>query len=468
MKKRSVFLLYATLALPLSAQYMETVSLYSAANFAVLAGSTITNTGATSVAGNLGVSPGTAVTGFPPGTMNGVLNAGDTTAAKAIADLTLAFNDAARRTLAPVSVAGNIGGRTLTPGLYKSTSSLEISSGHLTLDARGDPNAVFIFQIASTLTTASGLQVILAGGAQASNIFWQVGSSATLGTTSVFKGTILADQSITLNTGATLEGRVLARIGGVTLAGNSITTPTPLFNLAGVVNAASYTAPVAAGSIAAVFGKNLAFGEESAIRVPLPYTLAQSTTRFGGSLPGEGEVVSAPLFFASSAQVNLQIPWELAGQTQTTMLSTVGTVAAATQVVTIAAFAPGIFAMNEAGTGLGAILIGGTGQLASVSRPAERGEYLSIFCTGLGAVSNQPVSGTAALASPLSVTRTTPTVSVGGVNAVVTYSGLAPGFVGVYQVNVQLPEGVASGSAVPVVITISGAPASNTVTIAVR
>lgn len=203
------------------------VVLSGAGTFAVLGGSTVTNTGATSVTGDLGLSPGTAVTGFPPGTMTGSSHFGDPTAAQAQLDLTIAYNDAAGRTVDPVTVAGNIGGLTLPPGLYKSTSSLAISSGDLTLDAQGNANAVFIFQIASTLTTTSGRQVILSGGAKASNIFWQVGSSATLGTTSVFKGTIMANQSITLNTGASLEGRALARIAAVVLAGNAIVRPTP-------------------------------------------------------------------------------------------------------------------------------------------------------------------------------------------------------------------------------------------------
>ena len=196
-------------------------SLGAAATFAVLAGSTVTNTGATVVTGNLGASPGSAVTGFPPGVLRGAKHVADPMSARAMADLTTAYNDLAGRTLAPISVAGNIGGRTLTPGLYKSTSSLEISSGDLTLSGNG----VFIFQIASTLTTTSGRAVVLSGGARASNVFWQVGSSATLGTTSTFKGTIMADQSISLNTGAKLNGRALARIGAVSLAGNTVVLP---------------------------------------------------------------------------------------------------------------------------------------------------------------------------------------------------------------------------------------------------
>jgi len=203
------------------------VALGSAAGFAVLAGSTVTNTGATTVTGDVGVSPGSAIIGFPPGTVIGTIHTTDTAAAAGIADLTTAYNDAAGRTLCPVSVAGNLGGRTLTPGLYKSTSGLEISSGDLTLDAQGNANGVFIFQIASTLTMTAGRQVILAGGARASNVFWQVGTSATIGTTSAFVGTIMADQSVTLITGATLNGRALARIAAVTLDGNTVTKPTP-------------------------------------------------------------------------------------------------------------------------------------------------------------------------------------------------------------------------------------------------
>jgi len=201
------------------------VQSFNLGTFEILAGSTVTNTGATGVTGDLGVSPGTAVTGFPPGVLRGTLHAGDPTAAQAQLALTAAYNDAAGRSVGVVGIAGNLGGQTLGPGVYKSTSSLEISSGDLTLDAKGDANAVFIFEMASTLTTTTGRKVILAGGARAANIVWQVGSSATLGTNSVFKGNILAMASITVTTGAAVEGRLLARTGAVTLDTNAILMP---------------------------------------------------------------------------------------------------------------------------------------------------------------------------------------------------------------------------------------------------
>ena len=200
-----------------------TVPLATASDFAILAGSAITNTGETTVTGDLGLFPGTSLGGFPPGIVNGTKYINVPIANQAKTDLIAAYSDALARTSTDiVTLSGNIGGLTLTPGLYKSTSSLAVSSGDLTFDAKEISNAVFIIKIASSLTTTSGRKVILTGGALASNIFWQVGSSATFGTTSVFKGTVLVMQSITFNTGATLDGRALARNGAVTMSGNTI------------------------------------------------------------------------------------------------------------------------------------------------------------------------------------------------------------------------------------------------------
>ena len=206
---------------------LQSVNLDCAADFAILAGSTVTNTGPTVINnGDLGLSPGSAVTGFPPGTINGgTIRVNDVKADNAKLCLTTAYNDAAGRTTAPITLSGNIGGQTLVPGLYKSTSTLEISSGDLTL--AGPADGIWIFQIASTLTTTAARQIILSGGAQAKNVFWQVGTSATLGTTSDFKGNILADQSVTLNTGAVLNGRALTRIAAVSLDSNTVTKPAP-------------------------------------------------------------------------------------------------------------------------------------------------------------------------------------------------------------------------------------------------
>lgn len=205
------------------------VNLGTAGAFAVLGGQTVTNTGPTVVTGDLGVSPGTAVTGFPPGTVAGTVHAGDAVAAQAQADLVTAYDDAAARTPAAL-VSGDIGGRTLTPGVYRSGSSLGIT-GTLTLDGQGDPNAVFVFQMGSTLTTAGASAVNLINGAQVHNVFWQVGSSATLGTNSAFSGTILALTSITVTTGVNILGRALARNGAVTLDSNIITKAAPGVNI---------------------------------------------------------------------------------------------------------------------------------------------------------------------------------------------------------------------------------------------
>lgn len=200
------------------------VSLGTAGSFGVLGGSAVTNTGASVISGNLGVSPGTSVTGFPPGIVMppGTIHAADAVAAQAQVDLTAAYNAiVAMPTL--VDLTGtDLGGLTLTPGVYGFTSSAQLTGG-LTLDALGNPAAVFIFKIGSTLTTASTSSVRVINGGSGCNVFWQVGSSATLGTGTSFLGNILALTSITLTTGANVSGRVLARNGAVSLDGNSVT-----------------------------------------------------------------------------------------------------------------------------------------------------------------------------------------------------------------------------------------------------
>ena len=203
------------------------IDLRSAGAFAVLAGSTVTSSGGTMITGDLGISPGTALVGFPPASVMGTIHVADPVAAQAKLDLTTAFIDAAGRSTAPIAVAGNLSGMTLAPGLYRSTSSLEITSSALTLDGGGNANAVWIFQMASTFTMTTNRQIILAGGARAANVYWQVGTSATIGPTSLFSGNILADQSITVQTGARVDGRLLTRIGAVTLEGNVVIVPSP-------------------------------------------------------------------------------------------------------------------------------------------------------------------------------------------------------------------------------------------------
>jgi hypothetical protein len=205
----------------------SSVPLGSAANFVVLAGSTVTNTGPTIITGgDLGLSPGSAVTGFPPGTLvsPAVMHVTDPTAAQGQLDLTTAYIYTAGIAGGMV-LPGDMSGLTFASGLYTTASTVMLSAGNVTLDAQGDANAVFIFQVGSTLTTIGSTQVILAGGAQAKNVFWQVASSATLGTNSIFQGTLISLQSVTLDTGATLIGRALARNGAVTLDSNTVTAP---------------------------------------------------------------------------------------------------------------------------------------------------------------------------------------------------------------------------------------------------
>ena len=207
------------------------IDLGAAAPFAVMATAAISSTGTTHIDGDVGLSPGSSQ-GIPTAQINGAIHVNDPEVVAARAALLLAYNDAVSRTENVQTLPGNLGGLTFAPGLYENSTSVLIEGSgpgnNLTLDAQGDPNAIFIFKMGSTLTTGPGAQVILAGGAKASNVFWQVGSSATLNTTTIFKGNILASVTITVNTGSVVEGRLLAGSnsdGAVTINASTITVP---------------------------------------------------------------------------------------------------------------------------------------------------------------------------------------------------------------------------------------------------
>jgi Ice-binding-like/Bacterial Ig-like domain (group 3) len=253
------------------------ISLGTAANYGVLAASTVTNTGPTTINGDLGLSPGTAITGFPPGQVNGTINAANAAALQAQNDLTAAYNAAAASPVT-ATIPVELGGTTVTPGVYASPAGTFGITGTLTLDAQGDPNAVFIFKAASTLITASASNVVLVNGAQAANVFWVVGSSATLGTYSIIQGNIMAQASITVTTGATVDGRALARTAAVTLDSDTITVPAGVqapaitttslatsVNPAAAAQSVTFTAAVAASTGSVIPSGFVAFTDRSTL-----------------------------------------------------------------------------------------------------------------------------------------------------------------------------------------------------------
>jgi uncharacterized protein (TIGR03437 family) len=238
--------------------------------------------------------------------------------------------------------------------------------------------------------------------------------------------------------------------------------PPQALSIDAMVNAAAYGwgAGLAPGSIASVYGNFSQICPADVESSPLPTSLSGLSMQFGNQ-------AQAPLFYASMQQVNLQIPWELASQMQTTLAATINGQSIAGQTFSLALFSPGIFSMNSQGTGQGAIL-DSSYRLVDSSNPATPGTtVILIYCTGLGQVTNQPPTGSPAAGNPLSETVTKPMVTIGGVPANVTFSGLAPGFVGLYQVNAQVPASAPAGPSVPVVVSMGGVD-SNPVTIAVQ
>ncbi|HXB70989.1 MAG TPA: BACON domain-containing carbohydrate-binding protein [Candidatus Acidoferrales bacterium] len=325
-----------------------------------------------------------------------------------------------------------------------------------------NPSCSYSVAPASLQATAAGGNLTVAIQT-AANCPWEVSglpswitvSSATFGTVSA-----AIPLAVAANPGA-------ARTATISIANSSVEVtqqngiPVPSINPGGIVNAASSAAgSMAPGSIATVYGSFLLNSLSTAASSPLPNSLAGLSMQVGDGL-------KVPLFAASSGQVNFQIPWELAGQSQTSLSASISGQTSAVQTLNLAPFAPGIFSMNARGSGQGAIL-DSSYRLVDSSSPATAGStVIQIYCTGLGAVTNQPPSGSSALSNPLSLTTTNPTVVIGGVPALVLFSGLAPGSVGEYQVDALVPAGSPKGGGVPVEISI-GSAASNTVTIAVQ
>ena len=213
--------LFATLGLSVSAQAQSPVPLGAANPFAILAGTAVSNTGTTAVNGDLGVSPGSSVSGFPPDVVNGTIHAGDASAAQAQLGLAAAYANASGQ---PVSatIPAELGGTTLPPGVYESDTGAFDISGTLTLDGQGDGNTIFIFKTTTGLGAGAGSQINLIKSAQSCNVFWQVGGSATIGSRSAFRGNVLALADIASGSGASVDGRLLARNGTVTLDTDSI------------------------------------------------------------------------------------------------------------------------------------------------------------------------------------------------------------------------------------------------------
>jgi len=273
----AALLLALPLLSPTAARAATSPALGTAGTFAVLAGTTVTNTGPTTLIGDLGVSPGTAATGFPPGLVTGMIHTGtDAVAVQAQKDAAAAYTTAAGQPCDVTLTGQDLGGKTLTPGVYCFASSAQLT-GQLILDGQGNPSSVFIFQIGSTLTTASTASVVLINGAQpcSSNIFWQVGSSATLGTRTSFTGNILALASITLNTGTVTNGGLYAQTGAVTLDTNTVMRNNQVCSTAPTATATNTALPT---STATATTTALPTSTATATTTALPTSTATATT----------------------------------------------------------------------------------------------------------------------------------------------------------------------------------------------
>nr|MDQ3641025.1 ice-binding family protein [Actinomycetota bacterium] len=274
-----VAVLSALVVVAVSGPARGAVNLGTAENFAVLANTTITNTGSTTISGNVGLYPGTSVTGFTDVTLNGTLHVNDAVAQQALIDAGIAYGDLQRR--APCTdLTGEVLGQTvgtaadpLLPGVYCFASSAQLT-GDLYLSGGGE----YIFQIGSTLTTAENSRVILQSGAEACNVFWAVGTSATLGTGTQFVGTIIANASITANTGAVIEGRLFALTGAVTLQGNTITRPTCAIPPPSTTSTSTTVAPTTTSTVAPTTSTTVAPTTTSTVAPTTTSTVGPTTT----------------------------------------------------------------------------------------------------------------------------------------------------------------------------------------------
>ena len=284
---------------------------------------------------------------------------------------------------------------------------------------------------------------------------WITSSGATLGT-----GAATVNMVVGPNSGAARSGILSA--AGIDVKVTQAAASIPSISPGGVVNAASSAAgsPLAPGSIASAHGYFFSLPLLQAAGSPLPNQLEGLGMQFGSG-------IAAPLFALSGNQVNFQVPWELTGQSAAPLIATISGQSSVAATVNLGAYAPGIFAMTGQGNGQGAVL-DTSYRLVDASNPATAGStVIQIYCTGLGPVTNQPATGSPGLSDPLSRTVATPNVTIGGAAATILFSGLAPGTVGEYQVNVAVPAGSSKGSAIPLSIQIGGA-TSNTVMIAVK
>jgi uncharacterized protein (TIGR03437 family) len=364
---------------------------------------------------------------------------------------------------------------------------LTITKAHSGSFVQGQTGAAFFITVRNSGTgpTAGTVAVTdtLPLGLAASSIALAPGWTCSLGTLTCIRSDVLAPGAgypaiavvvnVASNAASNLANTASVSGGGeLNTANDTATDPVvvaaaPLINDGGVVTGANYAAQLAPGVIATLFGANLSFTSFQADVVPLPTVLGGVSVLVNGT--------PAPLISVSPTQINFQLPWELLGA-QAAIVTTVNGSASPPQPVGLRTASPGIFSLDSSGSGQGAVQIANTAIFAAPSgvvppgalaRPVNRGEFLTIYCSGLGDVSDRPATGSAATGSSLSTTLLAATATIGGVSAPVTFAGLSPGFVGLYQVNVLVPDAAPTGPQVPVLIMVGGV-TSNTVTIAVQ